>query len=321
MKPKQELDIVDVIKPMHYISIMFFISPYFAPFKKTPNQKRTFKFSKLILAANIIALLFYIQHEGLTMYNIFTMPFWIGYLTIVQLLVVMSYYALMLIISSVICRRAIEFLNDLIEIDGIFESMSVNPNSVTAQWVIKSFAVLEMISFSSIFIYCFVMGDYGFGMTAYIYRNALSHVRMTILSQFASFTYLLYYRFDILNDQLKAYKALYEDASPMLRKHLVSSIKTCCLIHDRLVASTKKLNYAFEIQLTITYVSVFLFIIPEFNLLCKFPEFIPGLIFSLLNFIKSIIFIIGVMLVALVCTKTKNKVRHWLKNNLKKVSG
>lgn len=313
MKSKLEMDMVDVIKPMHYLSIMFFIAPFFAPFKKTPNNKRTFKFSKLIFAANAIALLFYIQHEGLSMYMYLTMPFGISMIDTVSIFVVMSYYALILVISSVICRRAIRFLNDLIEIDEIFESMSLNPNNASSKWIVRAFAILEMMSFTSIFLYCIIMGDYGFGMTAFVYRNALSHVRMTILSQFASFAYLIYYRFDILNDQLRAYKTLYIDASPMLRKHLVSSIKTCCLIHDRLVASAKKLNYAFEIQLTITYISIFVFIIPVFNALCKSPIFILALIINLLNFIKALIFMIGVMLVALVCTKTKNKVNHSLK--------
>lgn len=298
----------DIVKPLHIICMIFFISPYYA-FRNTKGERR-FEFCKISFAINVMGLLFFLSSEiGTFIFTLLEMrEYTTERLMPGPLMIMIFYYTTTLSSSNLLAKRAIYFLNDLMKIDEKFSEIALCPNDTTTKRVIYSLTFLEASSIISIFVYCAFQQKISLSLATFIYRNVLSHVRMTVLTQFTCYTFLIYYRFKILNDQLVVYKALYSEASPNLKRKISDSIRVCCCLHEKLTTSSRLLNQAFNIQLSATFVSVFWFIVTVLNVILRDDSIMEALNYSLLNSIKIIILLIGVLLVALVCTKTQNKV-------------
>lgn len=305
----------NIVKPLHIICMIFFISPYYA--YRNAKGERIFEFCKISFVINILGLLFFLSSEiGTFIFMVLQMD---EYATESMmpgpLMMVIFYYTTTLSSSNLLSKRAIYFLNDLMKIDEKFSELAICPNDNTTKRVIYSLTFLEASSIISIFIYCSFKQEISISLATFIYRNVLSHVRMTVLSQFICYTFLIYYRFKILNDQLIVYKALYSEASPSLKRKISDSIRVCCCLHERLTISSRLLSKAFDIQLSATFVSIFWFVVICLNVLLVDDDIMQALNYSLLNAIKIVILLIGVLLVALVCTKTQNKVSVTSVNN------
>lgn len=304
----------EITRPMHIITMIYLISPYYA--YKQADGKRKYQFSKVSFVINTLGLLFFLGSEIGTL--IFTLLELREYTTerLIPgpLIIVILYYTTTLGSANLLSRRAIDFLNDLMTIDEKFLDISICPNDTVTRRIINCLTFLEVASIVSIFVYCSFKQGISISLATFIYRNALSHVRMTVLSQFTCYTFLLYYRFKLLNDQLVTYKALYDEASPVLRKHISCSIRVCCSLHERLTQSSYLLNKAFDIQMTATFISLFWFVVIVLNILLRDNNIMAALNYSMLNSIKITLLLIGVFLVALVCTKTQQKVIKDLHN-------
>lgn len=302
-------DVSVVIRPIHFLSILFFVSPYYAV--KTSQGRRRFKFNKYLFLIDCGGLIFQLGRE-LTTFG-FAILKTGGYenvepLVIATLMMFIIYYVTTLCCSNILCKRAISFLNYLIEIDEKFGKLSLCPNDLLPKIVVYVLTIFELISVSSIFIYSGIFGDVSFESALFIYRHTLSFVRLTIFSSFIAYTFLLYHRFKILNDQLMIYKALYRDASPEIKKYIVSSTKICCTIHEMLTISCRMLNKTFDIQLAAGFISTFWFIVPVLNLLLKEDDIFSAFNFTVLNCIKTFVLLLAIFFIALTCSKTENKV-------------
>lgn len=311
MKSNKRMDVIDVTLPMRIITIIFFISPYqTSKLNNNKTNRRSFIFSKALFAVNVVSMLFYLFQNATWLPKIMNDSVIKGALR-VSLIFAIFYYITIIIMSNVLHRRQLVFLNDLIEIDQIFESLYIHPNDFTSKMILFAFTALASTSFSSILVLLnsVIIGEFGFVSLIYMYRSYVSHVRVAVLLQFACYVFLLYYRFKVLNDRLKVYKSLYGDASPKFKKRLMSSVRICCLLHNRLVLSCDLLNSAFELQVTTTLVFVFWYVVPLLNILIKSKFDILQTLFLFMSYIiKIVIFVMCIAVTAFVCTKTKNKV-------------
>lgn len=305
----QASDVSVAIRPIHFLSILFLVSPYFTV--ETRQGRRNFKFNKYLFFINCIGLLFFLCRELCTFaFSVLKIQ---GYddvepMVIATFMMFIIYYASTIIFSNTLCNRVISFFNYLIEIDEKFAKLSLCPNDFLPKLVVYALTIFELISVSSIFVYSGIFGDVSFESALFIYRHTLSFVRMTIFSSFIAYTFLVYHRFKILNDQLMIYKALYKDASPELKKHIVFSTKICCSIHEMLTISSQMLNKAYGIQLATGFISTFWFIVPVLNLLLKETNIFTAFNFTMLNCIKTFVLLLCIFFIALTCSKTENKV-------------